>query len=46
MSAPTKILYIRNFPETLFQKAKSSAALQGVTLTKWIVDLVKKAVNS
>lgn len=42
MSEPTKVLYIRRMPASLLNKARSVAALQGITLTEWVLRLFKR----
>jgi predicted HicB family RNase H-like nuclease len=45
MSDSTKVLFIRNFPQTLHQKVKIAAATAGVSLTDWVISTIKKALG-
>lgn len=40
-----KVLNIRNAPDDLIRRAKSAAALQGVTLREWVLKAVEEKLK-
>jgi predicted HicB family RNase H-like nuclease len=40
-----KVLNIRNVPDDLIRRAKSAAALQGVTLRDWVLKAIEQKLK-
>ena len=45
MDEQTKVLYIRKFPIPLLKKAKSAAALEGISFPAWVIKAFEKIVG-
>jgi hypothetical protein len=45
MSEKTKILFVRGLPEWMLNRAKSEAALKGLSLTEWMRQLLTQTFN-
>lgn len=46
MKEETKIVYIRSFPAEVVRMARIKAANEDVSLSKYIIEVVRKAVNN